>query len=239
MVVFLMSYTRTGRASPTYIVIAGGTTSAADRSSQQTTAGLSEVTFDPEENFLLQPGETVRDFCERRLEPDPSPVPHTTPLSDDVDVQCEQEGHTAAASNLRLQRQVSPKLQYWRLQDTYLPALLPLHYCSAIVLYGYAIDDFNVMIVWKYPTAKRYVDALRSMKVGRQLLHRGNDIPVYFTLGGEREDSNNLSSVTANNMTRLLLAQNVYREVQNLSTLWAGVNVDWDHPGDLCSPGYH
>ncbi|KAH7939138.1 hypothetical protein HPB52_007179 [Rhipicephalus sanguineus] len=145
---------------------------------------------------------------------------------------CWPEGEKSSTSGVW-----APPTRYWRLQDTYLPALLPLYYCSAIVLYGYAIDDYKSVIVWKYPTAKRYVDAVRSMKVGRQLLHRGNDIPVYFAVGGAREDSANLSKVAANIMARQHLAEFVHREVKNLSPLWAGVNVDWNHPGDQCSPG--
>ncbi|KAL3243371.1 hypothetical protein MRX96_020584 [Rhipicephalus microplus] len=40
--------------------------------------------------------------------------------------------------------------RYWRLQDTYLPTLQPMFYCSGIVVYGYGVRA-NGEVVWKIP----------------------------------------------------------------------------------------
>ncbi|KAH7938684.1 hypothetical protein HPB51_028798 [Rhipicephalus microplus] len=91
--------------------------------------------------------------------------------------------------------------RYWRLQEPCLPTLLPMYHCSAIVVYGYA-TYLGGSIVWKYPTAVPYVQALLNMTNRRQLSHRNNNITVYFTLGGEREDSRNLSFVAGHPVIR-------------------------------------
>ncbi|KAL1443133.1 hypothetical protein MTO96_046103, partial [Rhipicephalus appendiculatus] len=78
-VVFLMSNARTGHAQPTSIVVPSVATSGnvtySPSTIPQTTTGLPRVTFDREEDFLLQPGETVEEFCDRQMEPDRSPPP--------------------------------------------------------------------------------------------------------------------------------------------------------------------
>ncbi|KAH6941470.1 hypothetical protein HPB50_018695 [Hyalomma asiaticum] len=137
--------------------------------------------------------------------------------------------------------------RYWRLQEEYLPTLIPLQYCSAIAVHGYAINAASGEIVWKYPTAKRYLDALATLKSRRQLLHRNSSIKVYFTLGGAREDSANFSFVAAHDVPRSQLAQSVKREVHDTTKPWGeqlvdyhstqGVNVDWNYPGDPCNQG--
>ncbi|KAL3243370.1 hypothetical protein MRX96_020583 [Rhipicephalus microplus] len=78
-VIFLMSRTRVVRAPPNF-PSNRATTSANTTSSPWTiswTTGLPRVTFDVDEDYLLQPGETEKDFCEREMEPDRSPTsPH-------------------------------------------------------------------------------------------------------------------------------------------------------------------
>ncbi|KAL3217266.1 hypothetical protein MRX96_051032 [Rhipicephalus microplus] len=170
-----------------------------------TTTGLPRVTFDPEKDFLLKPGESVLEFCERQMEPDRSAVlPNGTWPT------------TALFNASRNHIQLRPVIcvfdaKYWRLQEPYLPTLLPMYYCSAIVVYGYA-TYLDGSIVWKYPTAVPYLQALLNMTNRRQLSDR-NNITVYFTLGGEREDSINLSFVAGH----------------------PAVNVDWNFPGDNCN----
>ncbi|KAH8034684.1 hypothetical protein HPB51_000363 [Rhipicephalus microplus] len=99
--------------------------------------------------------------------------------------------------------------RYWRLQEPCLPTLLPMYHCSAIVVYGYA-TYLGGSIVWKYPTAVPYVQALLNMTNRRQLSHRNNNITVYFTLGGEREDSRNLSFVAGHPVIRQYLIYSVH-----------------------------
>ncbi|KAH7934818.1 hypothetical protein HPB52_001002 [Rhipicephalus sanguineus] len=232
-VVFLMSNTRTGHAPPTFTAAPGVTTSVNATYSQltvpQTTTDLPRVTFDYYEDFLLPPGETVQDFCNREMEPDRSPPsPPTFNTS------------TPTFKASRKDIQLRPVIcvfdaKYWRLQDTYLPTHLPLYYCSAIVVYGYAVYAANGAIVWKYPTAVRYLHALGHMKRRGQLLHRNNNITVYFTIGGGREDSANLSFAVGNSSILYQLAHSVHNELHDHSKPWKGVNVDWNYPGDQCN----
>ncbi|KAL1445645.1 hypothetical protein MTO96_029113 [Rhipicephalus appendiculatus] len=196
VIVFLMSYQRTGHVPPAVPVVPVVTTSENVTSSTsttlQTTTGLQRVTFDPEEGFLLPPGETLQDFCDRQMEPDQSPMPPPGRLPSTMPP-------NSSINDIQLRPVICVfNAKYWRLQDAYLPTLMPLHYCSAILWYGYAVDAVKGAIVWKYPTANRYLNALLYMKFQRQLLHRGNDISVYFALGGAHEDSANLSYVAGN-----------------------------------------
>ncbi|KAH7934816.1 hypothetical protein HPB52_001000 [Rhipicephalus sanguineus] len=233
--VFLITYQSTGRAPPTFIVVAGVATSVNVTSSalrtSQTTTDLPRVTFDPVEGFLLQPGESVQDFCKRQMERDRSPMPPPGRLPT-----------TMIPNSTTKDIQLRPVIcvfntKYWRLQDAYLPTLMPLHYCSALLWYGYAVHALNGTIVWKYRTAFRYLNALLNMKFQHRLLHRGYNISVYFALGGAREDSANLSYAAGDPGTRRRLAKAVWDKVEDVLTPWTGVNVDWNYPGDPCNPG--
>ncbi|KAH6941663.1 hypothetical protein HPB50_021711 [Hyalomma asiaticum] len=233
MGVFLMPFTRAGRPPPTFSAIVGVATVSNATSSpltmSQTTAGLPRVTYDPDEGFLLEPGETVGNFCKRHLAPDPSPKPPTTPLPTRMLL-------NSSSDDIQLRPVICVfDAKYWRLDETYLPTLIPLQYCSAIAVHGYAVNVANVAVVWKYPTAKRYLDALATLKSTRQLLHRSNSIKVYFTLGGAREDSANLSLAAEQDLVRLQLARAVSRELQDTTKPWGGVNVEWNYPGDPCN----
>ncbi|KAL3197448.1 hypothetical protein MRX96_044891, partial [Rhipicephalus microplus] len=173
----------------------GETSGRTDDREVQTTTGLSRVTFYAEENFLLKPGESVQEFCARKMEPDRSPtLPNGTWPT------------TALFNASRNHIQLRPVIcvfdaKYWRLQEPYLHTLLPMYYCSAIVVYGYA-TYLDGSIVWKYPTAVPYLQALLNMTNRRQLSDHNNNITVYFTLGGEREDSINLSFVAGHPVIR-------------------------------------
>ncbi|KAL1481316.1 hypothetical protein MTO96_015751 [Rhipicephalus appendiculatus] len=127
--------------------------------------------------------------------------------------------------------------KYWRLQDTYFPDLTPVHYCTAIVWYGYAVHAQNGSIVWKYPSAMTYLNSLLVMQFNSLLVHRGNNISVYFALGGEREDNANLSLAIGDPATRRRLVQSMWLELNDTFKPWTGVNVDWDYPGEPCNPG--
>ncbi|KAH8034677.1 hypothetical protein HPB51_000319 [Rhipicephalus microplus] len=107
--------------------------------------------------------------------------------------------------------------RYWRLQDTYLPTLQPMFYCSGIVVYGYGVRA-NGEVVWKYPTAAGYIRALKAMKNAGQLLHRGNPVHVYAAVGGAHEDSANMSAAAGNNPG--YFAANMGAAVMNISTPW-------------------
>ncbi|KAH7967187.1 hypothetical protein HPB49_023392 [Dermacentor silvarum] len=124
--------------------------------------------------------------------------------------------------------------RYRRSQEVYLPSHLPLYYCSAIVVYSYYLHASSGTIVWKYPKAANYMTSLRTLKTSGQLRHRLNNITVYFTVGGEREDSTNLSMVAADDTLRKRFATSAYNE-SDVSKLWEGINVDWNYPGDPCS----
>ncbi|KAH6941535.1 hypothetical protein HPB50_019266 [Hyalomma asiaticum] len=209
MVVFLMPYTRAGRPPPTFSAITRVATLSNVTSSpltmSQTTAGLPRLTYDSDEGFLLEPGETVGNFCQRHMAPDLSPKPPTTALPTMM--------LNSSSNDIQLRSVICVfDAKYWRLQEEYLPTLIPLQYCTAIAVYGYAINAASGEIVWKYPTAKRYLDALATLKSTRQLLHRNSSIKVYFTLGGAREDSANFSFVAAHDVPRLQLVQSVNRE---------------------------
>ncbi|KAH6941299.1 hypothetical protein HPB50_016070 [Hyalomma asiaticum] len=234
MVVFLMPHTRAGRPPPTFSAITRVATLSNVTSSpltmSQTTAGLPRLTYDPDEGFLLEPGETVGNFCQRHMAPDLSPKPPTTALPTMM--------LNSSSNDIQLRSVICVfDAKYWRLQEEYLPTLIPLQYCTAIAVYGYAINAASGEIVWKYPTAKRYLDALATLKSTRQLLHRNSSIKVYFTLGGAREDSANFSFVAAHDVPRLQLVQSVNREVHDTTKPWGGVNVDWNYPGDPCNQG--
>ncbi|KAL3253019.1 hypothetical protein MRX96_054716 [Rhipicephalus microplus] len=104
-IVFFMSHTmRTVRAPPTFSFVPGATsvnvTSSPSTIPRTTTTGLPRVTFDADENFLLQPGETLLHFCKRQTEPDQRS--RTTPVAFDEVFQREHEGRTTAAGHLRL-----------------------------------------------------------------------------------------------------------------------------------------
>ncbi|KAL3243373.1 hypothetical protein MRX96_020586 [Rhipicephalus microplus] len=116
--------------------------------------------------------------------------------------------------------------KYWRLQDTYLPDFIPVHYCTAILWYGYAVDVKNGSIVWKYPSAKTYKNSLLVMRYNGQLLHRGNNISVYFALGGAREDNANLSLMVGNPGTRRQLVESVWLELNNSFKPWTQPSQD-------------
>nr|XP_037288775.1 probable chitinase 10 [Rhipicephalus microplus] len=124
--------------------------------------------------------------------------------------------------------------RYWRLQDTYVLTLLPVYYCSAMVIHGYAIWATGTL-VWKYPTAVQYLIAWRDMRSTGKLSHRGKYVPIYFTIGGAREDSTNLSFVLVHTDWAYLAAK-VKDEIGKWNELFTGVNIDWDYPGDPCNP---
>ncbi|KAL1481318.1 hypothetical protein MTO96_015753 [Rhipicephalus appendiculatus] len=171
-------------------------------------------------------GRPRKDFCKREMEPDQ----RTTPPYDPWSV---KTLFNASVQDIQLRPVICVvNAKYWRLQDTYLPTLQPMYYCSAIVVYGYGVHG-DGKLVWKYPTAVGYLRALKTMNSTRQLLHRGNAVPVYAALGGAREDSANLSEAVSSNGG--YLAAYVASEVVNTSTPWTGVNVDWDYPGDSCN----
>ncbi|KAL3226165.1 hypothetical protein MRX96_049036 [Rhipicephalus microplus] len=141
---------------------------------------------------------------------------------------------TATVSDYGLELPSSELRRYWRLQDTYLPTLLPVYYCSAMVIHGYAIWASGTL-VWKYPTAVHYLRAWRDMRSVGKLSHRGKYVPIYFTLGGAREDSTNLSFVLVHTDWAYLAAK-VNDEIGKWNELFTGVNIDWDYPGDPCNP---
>ncbi|XP_054933360.1 uncharacterized protein [Dermacentor andersoni] len=71
LVVFLLPYTRMGRRPPnldvTRVFSKASLTSSPWPATQMTTPGLPKETYDPEENFLLPPGETMQQFCSRKI----------------------------------------------------------------------------------------------------------------------------------------------------------------------------
>ncbi|XP_075730780.1 chitinase-3-like protein 1 [Rhipicephalus microplus] len=235
MVVFLTFFTCPGRAFPTSMVIPGVATRVTGVSSPftipKTSPGLPRVTFDPDEGFFLQPGETIQDFCSKEMEPDERPPAPSAPVP---------TGKSLNTTTKDIQQR--PVIcvfnaKYWRLQDTYFPDFIPVHYCTAILWYGYAVDVKDGSIVWKYPSAKTYKNSLLVMLYNGQLSHRGNNISVYFALGGAREDNANLSLMVGNPETRRRLVAYVWLELNNPFQPWTGVNVDWDYPGEPCNPG--
>ncbi|XP_075730898.1 uncharacterized protein LOC142774423 [Rhipicephalus microplus] len=218
MVVFLTFFTRPGRAFPTSMVIPGVATRVTGASSPftipQTSAGLPRVTFDPDEGFLRQPGETIQDFCSKEIELDERPpapwAPVPTGMSLNTTTKDIQQRPVICVFNAK----------YWRLQDTYIADFIPVHYCTAILWYGYAVDVKNGSIVWKYPIAKTYKNSLLVMRYNGQLLHRGNNISVYFALGGAREDNANLSLMVGNPGTRRQFVESVWLELNNSFKPW-------------------
>ncbi|XP_072142227.1 chitotriosidase-1-like [Dermacentor andersoni] len=102
--------------------------------------------------------------------------------------------------------------RYRRFDELYPVSHLPLDYCSSIVVYSYAVHGTSGEITWKNLSVGVYANDLRTLKDHGQLKHRTNNITVYFTVGGDREDSANLS---------------------------LGINVDWNYPGDPCSRPFY
>ncbi|KAL3218135.1 hypothetical protein MRX96_050855 [Rhipicephalus microplus] len=80
---------------------------------------------------------------------------------------------------------VSPRLfmlTYWRLQDVFQPIYRSIafnEFCGTAMLY----TRTTAATYGKYPSVATYQNSLRDIKVQRQILHRGNDIAVYFALG--------------------------------------------------------
>ncbi|XP_054933361.1 uncharacterized protein [Dermacentor andersoni] len=204
LVVFLLPYTRMGRRPPDLDVTRVF--------SKMTSPGLPRETYDPEENFLLLPGETVEQFCSRKIAPELGPppphygLPAIPPAPRPNDVQLRP---VICVLNAK----------YRRSQEEYLPSHLPLDYCSSIVVYSYGVHGTSGEIAQKYRSVESYANALRTLKNNGQLKHRTNNITVYFTVGGEREDSANLSLV-ASTTYRLYRLATVSSDHAGSSELW-------------------
>ncbi|XP_065290766.2 uncharacterized protein [Dermacentor albipictus] len=196
-------------------------------SDEMTTPGLPRETFDPEENFLLPPGETKEQFCRRKIGPELGPPP--------PDYELPAIPPAPRPKDVQLRPVICVlNAKYRRSLDVYLHYYLPLDYCSEIVVYSYAVNRTSGAIAQKYRSVESYVDALRTLKNSGQLKHRTNNITVYFTVGGEREDSANLSLVASNKFLLYTFGFDAKAKVLR-SQLWEGINVDWNYPGDACS----
>ncbi|XP_065290765.2 uncharacterized protein [Dermacentor albipictus] len=231
LIVFLLPYTRTGRRPPnldvTRVFSKVNLTSSPWPAAQMTTPGLPRETFDPEENFLLPPGETKEQFCRRKIGPELGPPP--------PDYELPAIPPAPRPKDVQLRPVICVlNAKYRRSLDVYLHYYLPLDYCSEIVVYSYAVNRTSGAIAQKYRSVESYVDALRTLKNSGQLKHRTNNITVYFTVGGEREDSANLSLVASNKFLLYTFGFDAKAKVLR-SQLWEGINVDWNYPGDACS----
>ncbi|KAL3243381.1 hypothetical protein MRX96_020594 [Rhipicephalus microplus] len=190
MVVFLTFFTRPGRALPTSMVIPGVATRVTGVSSPFT---------------IPKQGDGTGRKAPLRRRPQVPTGKSLNTTTKDI-----QQRPVICVFNAK----------YWRLQDTYLPDFIPVHYCTAILWYGYAVDVKDGSIVWKYPSAKTYKNSLLVMLYNGQLLHRGNNISVYFALGGAREDNANLSLMVGNPETRRRLVASVWLELNNPFQPW-------------------
>ncbi|XP_070387981.1 uncharacterized protein [Dermacentor albipictus] len=232
LIVFLLPYTRTGRRPPnldvTRVFSKVILTSSTWPATQMTTPGLPRETYDPEENLLLPPGETMQQYCSRKIGPWSIPkLPHYLP------------GANITLAPRPKDVQLRPVIcvfnaKYRRSDELYLLYYLPVDYCSEIVVYSYAVHGTSGAITWKYQSLRNYTDVLLQLKTNGRLMHRTNNITVYFTVGGEREDSANLSLVAANDSLLHNFAT-IATDHALSNTLWEGINVDWNYPGDPCS----
>ncbi|KAH7976366.1 hypothetical protein HPB52_012766 [Rhipicephalus sanguineus] len=148
------------------------------------------VTYDAEENYLLPAGESINEFCEARWDRDVR-LPPSTPLPSTP---------RFVKNTTELQQRIvfcNLDIKYWRSIEPYLPSLLPTSYCTVVVVAGYAIRASDSSIVWKYPGGERYLHTLQTMSANRQLNGRAGRVPIYVTVGGDREDSKNFS-ITVN-----------------------------------------
>ncbi|XP_070387979.1 probable chitinase 10 [Dermacentor albipictus] len=232
LLVFLLPYTRMGHRPPnldvTRVFSKVILTSSTWPATQMTTPGLPRETFDPDENFLLPPGETILQFCRRKIGPELGPPPPHYRLP-------AMPPHATSPNDIQLRPVICVlNAKYRRSREEYLPSHLPLDYCSSIVVYSYAVHGTSGEILRKYRSVESYADALRTLNDSGRLKHRTNNITVYFTVGGEREDSANLSLVASNYSLLDEFRKSAIRHATR-SELWKGINVDWNYPGDPCS----
>ncbi|KAL1418278.1 hypothetical protein MTO96_005793, partial [Rhipicephalus appendiculatus] len=201
---------------------ATGVRTAATTSS---TEAVKRVTYDAEENYLLPAGTNITEFCNEGWDRDARPPP-STPLP---------AVPRFVENTTKLQQRIvfcNLDIKYWRSIEPYLPSLLPTTYCTAVIVAGYAIRANDSTIVWKYPGGERYLHTLAAMRANGQLNGRFGPVPIYATVGGDRQDSLNFSRIVNSVFNR----RNFDLQLRNF-TMWQGVHLDWNYPGDKCSAG--
>ncbi|XP_065290770.2 uncharacterized protein [Dermacentor albipictus] len=232
LLVFLLPYTRMGHRPPnvdvTRVFSKVNLTSSPWPATQMTTPGLPRETYDPEENFLLPPGETKEQFCTRKIGPELGPPRPHYPLP-------AMPPYATSPNDIQLRPVICVlNAKYQRFEEVYLRHYLPLDYCSSIVVYSYAVHGTSGKISYKSLSVGIYARTLWTLKNSGRLKHRTNNITVYFTVGGEREDSANFSLVAANDFLLQTFATFAAHQVRP-GVEWEGINVDWNYPGDQCS----
>ncbi|KAH6921273.1 hypothetical protein HPB50_027736 [Hyalomma asiaticum] len=162
------------------------------------------VTYDSDDNFLLPPGVSVEEFCSKQIDTVSRALPlvysHTPVFVDSKPVI--QYRHILCVFDVR----------HWRQEEPYTPYLLPFSYCTAIILTGYGVNGATGSLLEKDESLTTFARTLQNI----QPLHGAHRTTVYVTLGGDRDDSANLSRVAAVGTARSVLIRELSSNVPQL-----------------------
>ncbi|KAL1430321.1 hypothetical protein MTO96_015030 [Rhipicephalus appendiculatus] len=105
----------------------------------------------------------------------------------------------------------------------------PFEYCTDIIVYSFYIRKADLSIS---PKRRTSIGGRPTLPFSRQSLTPGTASNVYITIGGSRADSPAISNASTDTKSVIKSLTATLR-----SHNYAGLNIDWDHPGDDCDKG--